>query len=441
MDHTYISVEDLNHYIQSKFTTDLKLRKVFVRGEVSNCKNHNSGHVYFTLKDENSRINCVCFKGHASKLDFIIENGMEILIIGKVEVFQSAGTYQIYVEQATPDGIGSLHIQFEKLKNNLLKEGLFDQEHKKEIPKFPNRIAVLTAYPSAAVMDILKTISNRFPATRVFVFPIPVQGKNAHLDISNTLLKVDNMNFSSIILARGGGSIEDLWNFNEENLIRTIFDCRTPVISGIGHETDITLCDFVSDIRATTPTGAAVIATPNCVELIQNVEQTKSQLITIMKNKLETQNHKLSSVSSSHFFRNPETLIYQKRMTFDHLNDQFKSSFNNIFINNKNSFQFTNQQLLNVINIKIVTLQNSIELQKSKLIQTHSNYLIKNQNNFTQVIAKLDALSPLKILNRGYSVVSKEGQLIRSKENLKNNDIVKIKFHDGDVDATINKGE
>ena len=254
MEKRYLTVSALNRYLKAKIDADTQLQKILIKGEISNFKHHSSGHLYFTLKDEKSRINAVMFSSKANKMLFKLENGMKVLIQASVSVYDVAGTYQLYVDSIEQDGLGNLFLRYEQLKKQLSLEGLFDLDKKITIPKFPSKIAVLSAYPSAALADIVRTINLRFPVVRVIVFPIPVQGKDAYIHIIRTLNYVDTLKFSTIIIARGGGSLEDLWNFNEEGLARAICNCKTPIISGVGHEVDFTICDFVADYRAATPT-------------------------------------------------------------------------------------------------------------------------------------------------------------------------------------------
>ena len=289
MERQYISVFALNKYIKAKMNQDVSLQNVYIKGEISNYRPHPSGHLYFTLKDENSRVSAIMFASAARKMSFQIENGMQVFIHASVSVYEASGQYQLYVQTIQQDGIGNLYLQYEALKRKLEKEGLFDLKYKQSIRSFPKGIAVLSAKQGAAVQDIVRTIHLRFPFAKVIVFPIPVQGKNAYLQIIETLKQVDTLGFDTIILARGGGSIEDLWNFNEEDLARCVFACQTPIITGIGHETDFTICDFVSDYRSATPTAAAVKATPDQKELRVYQENLQRQLLYKMKHRLDVQ--------------------------------------------------------------------------------------------------------------------------------------------------------
>ena len=283
MDNSYISVTALTRYIKYKIDNDNNLKEVYLKGEISNFKAHTRGHFYFTIKDDNSRINAIMFSSNASKLKFTPEDGMKVLVKGRISVFESTGNYQIYVEELEEDGLGNLHIAFEKLKKKLEDEGLFDSKYKKEIPKIPMKIGIITAPTGAAIKDILSTIKRRFPIAKTILFPCLVQGELAKDDIVKKLDIADNYDLDVIILGRGGGSIEDLWPFNEEIVVRKVFLCKTPIITGIGHQIDFTICDFVSDVRAETPTGAAERAVPILSDLIDMIDSYKTRYINSIK--------------------------------------------------------------------------------------------------------------------------------------------------------------
>lgn len=441
MNIPFITVHELNQYIKSKFSNDEVLQTVQIKGEVSNCKIHRSGHIYFTLKDENSRISCVMFNRAAAKLDFSIEEGNSVLITGRVEVYEVNGQYQVYVDKMTLDGLGNLFLQYEKTKQKLLEEGYFDIEHKKNIPNFPSAIAVLSAYPSAAVMDILKTIKLRFPAVRVIVYPIPVQGQNAYMNIIETLSHVDSLGFSAIILARGGGSIEDLWNFNEIDLVKSIYHCNTPIITGVGHETDTTLCDYVSDLRVATPTAAAVASTPDCAELLTTINEMQSRLITTYKYKIETAKLHLSTYTNNRVLKDFQYCIDDKKITLDQYNEQLQYKINNKLSNNKQKFCLLSNNLNNSIEVSMVKIKHKLQLNEKLLVQHYTNSYKSKGIIYYNLITKLDALSPLKVLSRGYSLVSKDKHYITDSSELKNNDSIKIEFKKGSIDAIVIKGE
>ncbi len=437
MEKKYVSVSGLNKYLKTKIDQDMQLQKIYIKGEISNFKRHSSGHLYFTLKDSNSRINAVMFSSKAKLIDFDIKDGAKVLIGASLSVYEVAGTYQLYVNTIEQDGIGSLFLQFEKRKQELHKEGLFDEVHKKKIPKFPQKIAVLTANPSAALMDILKTIKHRFPVVRVYIFPIPVQGKGAYLEIEKTLKYVDTLNFSTIILGRGGGSIEDLWNFNEESLARTIYSCNTPIISGVGHEVDFTIADFVSDMRAPTPTGAALLATPDIVELKQNILYKQQQLQSVFTSKLKLCKSNVKQLQTFYLFENPQKLFEGKKVYIDSKIQELEKHITKNIQYKKDEFQALN---INIQNQKIHFIndhKNALSVLKAKLDNSVLKHVTLKKQNFVLQVAKLDALSPLQVLNRGYTIVKKDNHPIVKKVMLKTNDEISIEFKDGSIEAVI----
>ena len=399
MTKKYLTVSALNNYLKRKVDIDSQLQIIYIKGEISNLKrNINSGHLYFTLKDEKSNISAIMYKGFANQLTFDLKNGDHVLIEASVSVYAVTGYNQLIVRTIEPDGIGVLYLQFEALKKKLYQEGLFDSKYKKDIPLYPGKIAVLSAYPSAALMDVMQTIKSRFPICRVIIFPIPVQGKDAYLYIVKTLKYVDQLKFNTIILARGGGSLEHLWNFNEETLARTIFELKTPIITGVGHETDFTICDYVSDFRALTPTAAAIKATPNPEKIYgdsaQYLNHLQERLINGMKNRLQTSKTKQKELS----------LVLSSR--------------NEIFINEYN------QHIAAQVNLLKMNMEHKIKYSKT---------------DFMSLVSKLNALSPLHTLERGYAIVSKNDKNISSVDDVSNQDKISILFKDGYVNAIVHK--
>ncbi len=409
MDKKYISVFALNKYIKAKFNQDISLQSLYIKGEISNYRPHPSGHIYFTLKDENSRINAVMFASYAKALDFDIINGLQVLIKASVSVYEPTGQYQLYVENMKKDGVGSLYQKYNELKEKLHKEGLFDQSHKKKIPEYPKTIAILSAKQGAALQDILKTIRLRFPVVKVIVFPIPVQGIGAYTRIIEILNNVDKIGFDTIIIARGGGSIEDLWNFNEEALARCIYQCHTPIISGVGHETDFTICDFVSDYRAATPTAAAIKATPDAKHMNEYNMHLKNKLIFLMNNKIDSCQLQLNHLKNNYILNNPDFIYSNESLRLIHLNDRFIHFYQTFKDNEMMKIKKYEELMFNHINKKIEHV-----------------YYDLNHN-----ITKLDALSPLKVIQRGFVLVHKDHHIIKSSKQLNENDEVELKFYDG----------
>ena len=321
MNNKYLSVSAITRYLKAKFDSDDNLRVVFLKGEISNIKYHTTGHLYFSIKDETSKINAIMFSSSAKKLLFKPVDGSKVLVTGRISVYESTGGYQIYVDEMQEDGVGNLYIAFEKLKKDLAREGLFDQKYKKPIPKIPNRIGVVTAPTGAAIKDILSTIKRRYKACEVILFPSLVQGDMAKDDIAKNIKLAENYNLDVLIVGRGGGSIEDLWPFNEEIVARAIFDCTIPVISAVGHEIDFTIADYVADMRAPTPTGAAEMAVPNVSDLINLVNNLKIRLNEAMNKKINYQKLYLDSIKNSYALKNPMIMYENKKQKLDILID------------------------------------------------------------------------------------------------------------------------
>lgn len=437
MENRYLTVSALNKYIKSKIDCDPQLQSILIKGEISNLKNHRSGHKYFTLKDEASRISSVMFANRVASLDFELKDGMKVLIQGYVSVYDVAGNYQLCVKSLQQDGLGQLHIEFDKLKKKLADEGIFDELHKKEIPHYPSKIAVLSGYPSAALADILRTIKNRYPVARVIVFPIPVQGKGAYTKIIEQLKYVDTLNFSTIIIGRGGGSLEELWNFNEEALARCIYDLKTPIISGVGHEIDFTLCDFSSDYRALTPTAAAIKATPDITQMAIDINVMYDKLVNYIKNRVDREKSSLDKLQNSYLFMNPERIYLDYATKLDHVTDNLYTNMNIKIYNIKSNNENITNKFKNKIN-----LFTSLEENKVLNFQTIMKQLIKqkynnNIENYYFLMSKLNTLSPLKTLERGYAVVSKDKKIISSKYDVEHKDEIVIKFNDGSIKAIV----
>ena len=416
MDDKYLSVTALTRYIKYKIDNDIHLQEVYLRGEISNFKAHTRGHYYFTIKDETSRISAIMFSFNASKLKFLPEDGMKILVKGKISVFESTGNYQIYVEEMMEDGIGNLHIAFEQLKKKLEDEGLFDQKHKKPIPKIPMKVGIITASTGAAIKDILSTIKRRFPICKTILFPCLVQGELAKDDIVKKLDIADNYGLDVIILGRGGGSIEDLWPFNEEIVARKVFSCKTPIISGVGHQIDFTICDFVADVRAETPTGAAERAVPKLSDLLLEINNFEIRCTNSIKRILDNNKLRLKKLKESYVLKNPLGMYEIKEQKLDNIIDKLNTIINTII--------YTNKSKLEIIEGSIIFKDPEV-LYSDKLKKT--NHLIE----------KLEILNPLNALKRGYSIAKKDDKCINSIKGLKKDDNINIIIKDGEVKAKV----
>ena len=329
MNDKYLTVTALTRYLKYKIESDNNLKKVYLKGEISNFKAHSTGHFYFSIKDENSIIRAIMFRGNASKLGFMPTEGMKVLVTGSISVYPATGNYQIYVEDLIEDGVGNLYVAFEKLKEKLSKEGLFDTKYKKKIPKIPENIGIVTAPTGAAIKDIISTIRRRFPLANTYLFPCLVQGETAPKDITEKLKQADSYNLDVIIIGRGGGSFEDLNCFNDEELARTIFKCKTPIISAVGHEIDYTISDFISDLRAPTPTGAAEMAVPNMLDVKTNINQFKIRLGEAIIKKIKYQRLNLEALTNSYVIKNPMLMYQNKVQTLDLIIDKLNKAMIN----------------------------------------------------------------------------------------------------------------
>ena len=394
MKYDAISVSDLNKYIKDKIANDEALNNVLVKGEISNFKNHYTGHMYFTLKDENSLIKCIMFKTYTSNLKFMPKDGMKVMVFGTVSVFERDGVYQIYCKAMQEDGMGSLYTAYEELKAKLEKEGLFDVAHKKKIPAMPKCIGVLTSNTGAVIRDIINVSTRRNPNVYIKLLPVPVQGEGAAVKIAEAIRTMNEQKLADvIILARGGGSLEDLWPFNEEIVAREIYNSELPVISSVGHETDFTIADFVADLRAPTPSAAAELAVPNIADVALKINSYKNRYQLALKKKVEFMRLRYEKCMSQRVFKEPLQKIQEKYI---------------------------------VIDMKIKSMQNSV------------NAMYKDKkSNAMKLIAKLDALSPLKTLMRGYSIVSLNGKSIKSAKELNKDDEVELRLSEGSAKAKI----
>ena len=416
MNDKYITVTQLTRYIKYKIDNDTNLNEVFLKGEISNFKAHSRGHFYFTLKDEGSRINAIMFASSTKNLKFVPQDGMKVLVTGKISVFEANGAYQIYVNDMLEDGVGNLYIAYEQLKKKLESEGLFREDHKKKIPKIPTNIGVVTAPTGAAIKDIISTIERRWPLANVYLFPSLVQGEDAKEDIVRQIKRAEEFQLDTLIVGRGGGSIEDLWPFNEEIVARAIYECPIPVISAVGHEVDFTIADFVADLRAPTPTGAAEMAVPQISDVIKYLNQVNIRLNNTITNKVTNYRRKLNDIYSRNIFKNPISIYQSKEMLFDSIIERLKFS------------------LTNLTNIKEKEL---IKIMNSYVLKNPYQLLDKKSNKYLQLISKLETLSPLLTLKRGYAITKKDGKVISSSKDLKKKDKLSIEFTDGNIDAEV----
>lgn len=390
-----LTVTQVNTYIKALLDESAPLRNIYISGEISNFTHYyRTGHLYFTLKDESSQLKAVMFSSNASRLRFQAENGMKVICRGRISVYSKSGEYQLYVDDMQPDGVGALSLAFEQLKKKLSQEGLFDEAHKKPIPPFPSKIGVATSNIGAAVEDIKNITARRYPLAEIIICPTVVQGENAPADIVRSIKMLDGFDgIDVIILGRGGGSAEDLWAFNSEEVARAVFACETPIVSAVGHETDFTICDFVSDLRAPTPSAAAELVCPDINKLYSDLSVKKNALDFYITNRIETLEQDLCDITQNGAFADAESFF--------------------------------------------AAYQDNLEVLSERLNDAFSFTIDDKENKFLNASARLEALSPLSVLMRGYCVASKNGKAVKSKKDIKKDDELTLRFADGRVDISV----
>ena len=418
MHDKYLTISTITRYLKSRFDLDENLQTVFLKGEISNFKAHTTGHFYFSLKDENSKINAIMFRSNASKVLFKPADGMKVLVTGRISVYEAAGNYQIYVDEMVEDGVGNLYLAYEELKKKLSAAGLFDESHKKKIPKIPRRVGIITASTGAAIRDIMTTIKRRFPITETILFPTLVQGENAKEDIVRNIKRAEEYDLDVLIVGRGGGSIEDLWAFNEEIVAKAIYECPIPIISAVGHEIDFTIADFVADLRAPTPTAAAELAVPNMADIKGQINNLVIRLNESIIKKVKYQKLYLDSIKNSFVIKNPMVMFDSKRQSLDLLFDKI------------------NQSIIKSVKDK----KDKLDYLKRSYILTNPNIIYKDKKMMMKnIISKLELLNPLNVLGRGYSITYKGDNNIKSIFDIEKNDLIKVRLSDGYVEARAEK--
>lgn len=436
---SYLTVKALTKYIKRKFDADPHLRDVYVKGELSNVKLHQSGHIYFTLKDDGARIAATMFKTAATKLAFEPKEGMQVFIRGDVNVYEGYGTYQLYAQEMQPDGVGSLFVAFNQLKEQLQKEGLFKPEWKQPIPKYPEKIGVLTSTTGAAIRDICTTLKRRYPLAEILIYPTLVQGAQA---TPNIVQNIENANRDAkcdvLIVGRGGGSIEDLWAFNEEAVARAIFGSRIPIISAVGHETDTTIADFVADLRAPTPTAAAEMAVPDQQELFQRVLKQQTQLHQIVRMQLTTERQRLIKLQQSYPLSMPERLYRPFTEKLAQLDTGLQKAMQVDLMKKSSQLQKLHGTIQQHSPKKALAFhRRELEVSKLQLTRAAEQFVAKQKQQFGASVRTLEALNPLAILTRGFTVAYKEDKVLKSSADLKPNDTVTLSFYDGKVTAKV----
>lgn len=440
MNEEYVTVSALTKYIKYKFDKDPHLGRVYLTGEISNFRLRPT-HQYFSLKDENTIISATMFQSAFKKIQFRPEEGMKVLVIGKVSVFEKSGQYQINIEHMEPDGVGALYLAYEQLKKKLEAEGLFSLP-KKPIPQFPKKIAILTSESGAVIQDIQTTVARRFPIVQLVLYPTVVQGVHAVNSILKNLDLVEQEDYDVVIIGRGGGSIEDLWAFNEEPVVRRVAELSIPVISSVGHETDTTLIDFVSDMRAATPTAAAEIATPVLMEIHQQLRNLQTRLEQALSRQLQIKRERMQALANASIFQNPERIyqVYQQRV------DQLEMRLQQMM---QQSVQQKRQQLvknqhrleLGSPSRRVQTEKQALQYLAKRLEQAQGQLMKDKKQQFQRAIQQLDLLSPLKIMNRGYGILQQEETIIKSVDQLEVNQELTIQLVDGTVSSKVTSVE
>ncbi|MGX4669550.1 exodeoxyribonuclease VII large subunit [Cerasibacillus sp. JNUCC 74] len=444
MKDKYLTVTALTKYIKRKMDTDPHLREVWLRGEISNFKHHSRGHMYLTIKDDRSRIQAVMFAGNNRSLKFTPENGMNVLIKGEVSVFEVYGQYQLYIQHMEPDGIGALYVAYEQLKEKLQKKGFFDQAYKKSIPLLPQKIGIITSPTGAAIRDIITTIKRRYPIVEMIVLPVLVQGEAAANSIKQAIETANKVgNFDLLIVARGGGSIEELWSFNEEIVAEAIFHSNIPIISAVGHETDTTISDYVADLRAPTPTGAAELAVPSSSELKNRILTLKRILIKDMRQKIKQQRQLLIKLQQSYAFRYPGQLLKQKEQELDRRVEQLQKAMVHKVTKKRQYYQH--------VHVRLATQHPGKQLERAKLqlqqlAKRHSFAMKQVQTSKREVlykqVDKLSLLNPLEIMKRGFSIAySPSDKIIKSIEHVHPEDIISLRVMDGLITCHVKEVE
>lgn len=440
MTNEYLSVTTLTKYLKSKFDLDPYLKKVYLTGEVSNFRLRQNSSQYFSLKDDDSKINVIMFRNQFNKVKFVLEEGMKVLVTGRISLYEKTGNYQFYIEHMEPDGIGQLYKAYEQLKEKLNQENLFNT-NKQQLIKFPKKIAVVTSESGAVIKDIITTVRRRYPIAQIVLFPAKVQGESAAADITRQIQRVnENVNFDTLIIGRGGGSIEDLWPFNEEIVARAIYASKVPIISSVGHETDTTIADLVADVRAATPTAAAELAVPVLNDVILEINKNKNRLSNSLNVILNQYQNRINNIKNSYIFNQPERLYESYVQQIDTYNEKMKNIITILLQNKLNDINnLKNRLAINSPKYLIDEQKNQLSNAKKNLNRNIKTLYTNKRELFLNNINSLEYLSPLKIMSRGYTYASKNGKVIQGISQIKTDDEVKLNFSDGYVDAKILK--
>ncbi|MGY4789870.1 exodeoxyribonuclease VII large subunit [Pediococcus pentosaceus] len=434
----YLTVSALTNYIKRKFDADPYLHRVYLLGEISNFRLRTNSHQYFSLKDENAKISAIMFKSAFAKVKFQPEEGMRVIVSGRISLYPGNGSYQIYVDSMQPDGVGALYQAYEQLKIKLSQEGLFEAP-KLPIPKYPRKIAIVTSPSGAVIRDIITTVSRRYPIVQLVLFPALVQGNEAANSIAAQIKMINTLDdFDTIIIGRGGGSIEDLWPFNEEVVARAIFASKLPVISSVGHEIDTTIADLVADMRAATPTAAAELATPVLTDILEELQKLQLQTIVAFRNILKMRSQQVQHLQQSYIFQEPQRLYEGYVQNVDILTEKLISLEKQQITTAEGSFKTLNSRLLaNTPASRIKMAKQNVEHLRQMTNNNITNRFSKYANDLNSLIGSLDTLSPLKIMSRGYTYVTRDTKVVKSIEDLSIDDKIQLNFSDGSANAVI----
>jgi len=436
----YLTVSAVTNYIKRKFDSDKHLKGILIQGEISNFNHHSRGHMYFTLKDENAKISAVMFKSQNRQLSFKPNNGMKVLVKGDISIYGPQGQYQIYIQEMQPDGIGALYLAYEQLKEKLEKEGLFDASRKKAIPKIPKHIAIITSPTGAAVRDIITTLHRRFPSVKRTILPVSVQGDYAAESIAKAIYQANKLNqFDTIIVGRGGGSIEELWAFNEEIVARAIYHSSIPIISAVGHETDYTISDFVADLRAPTPTAAAELSVPSLTELNEQVNSQFHRLGRGMKHYITNYKSKLELLKNAYAFKYPIHLTRQKEQQLDQYLIELNKRIIRFIDEKKMKQNYLKEKLIQTKPTRLIDHnKEELMLKQQRLKRRVEQILVDTSNQYEHKLEKLSLLNPLETMKRGYSITyNNENKIIKSTKEVAPGDTVTVRLNDGSLDCQV----
>ncbi len=439
-----LTVKALTKYIKLKFDYDKNLQHLLLKGELSNVKRHSRGHLYFTLKDDEAQINAVMFASAASHLEFVPTEGMQVIVKGHITVYEAGGTYSLYVKEMTEDGIGNLYVAYTQLKERLATEGLFYARFKQKIPDYPQAVGVITSPTGAAIRDIISTIKRRFPMVTIYVYPALVQGEQAEASIISCIKQANAMNLvDTLIVGRGGGSIEDLWAFNKEGVARAIFESKIPIISAVGHETDFTIADFVADHRAPTPTGAAELAVPNLPDVLKHLNQLNARLNHNFNLQFKQKKDYLTQLCNHYIMKNPAALFEQRLMYVDQLSEKLNYVLQDQLTRNQTKWWTLHHRLLQLDpKASVDQAKQSLLLQDQTLRQLMLQHLSQSKQDYTVLLTKLELLNPLSILKKGYTVLTNDkDEMVTTVQDISVGQDLLISLDDGRVRASVKEIE